>query len=220
MVEENVFMNNNAALPDAFALPFPFGAVDAVMHEITRSDQVTLGGTVKFRRVTLTGASVEYRATIRAPDGSRGSPAKLFVCMINDHVTRIHPLLLPDLPERTHVALRGFLDSIVGATWEHLRKWNAEGQDLLKTRQQEKVLNLDQGIQQLASVFPRAEKTIGRPVAELNEWARQEIASGRNREEVFNEYLERQDVDEDDEFKLEKARDRFRKAIRRKEGNK
>jgi hypothetical protein len=61
---------------------------------------------------------------------------------------------------------------------------------------------------------------IGRPPKTDNEWARQEIAAGRDREDVFQGYLERLKINPNDEPAKARAKDQFRKALTRMKGRK
>jgi hypothetical protein len=56
---------------------------------------------------------------------------------------------------------------------------------------------------------------VGRPRGKINDWARQEIQRGRNREDVFREYVTRSKIDPTDELEVANLRDRFRKALER-----
>ncbi len=75
--------------------------------------------------------------------------------------------------------------------------------------------SINRALQTLVQSEPQSSR--GRPRTSVNTWARQQIQQGRERSEVFADYLQMQQVDVEDEFEVEKARDRFRKAINRKE---
>jgi hypothetical protein len=55
----------------------------------------------------------------------------------------------------------------------------------------------------------------GKPADPDNEWARGEIRLGRDRSDVFTEYLRRQNVDQSDQRAVTQARNRFKKALTR-----
>jgi hypothetical protein len=71
-------------------------------------------------------------------------------------------------------------------------------------------------VESLARLLPKRDTSnLGRPTVAHNEWARQQLAAGRERAVILKEYLDRVGIDLKDEEAVERGKDRFRKAISR-----
>ena len=67
----------------------------------------------------------------------------------------------------------------------------------------------------ITDYFPASLKRPGRPASGINEWARQEIALGRDRGDVFAEYLRRHGTNLESKADVDRMRERFKQALRR-----
>jgi len=204
-------------------LPYAFAVVDAGLWECFITQKLVSFLATKRQRMTI--GSSRYILTWR--EGTDNF-AEIQIRTLGEKVT--HIAIIPgtfarqnDLDEPNGI-VTATLDIFIG--WlnkDQLRMMEAldeqvraedEIDALWRPRDENTVKELSQHIR------PNGASQIGRPRATDNEWVRQQIHQGQERDEVFTEYLRRQDVDVDDQDAIERAKDRFRKALRRREGNK
>ncbi len=198
----------------------PYPVVDAgIMALLTQIPGRIIGGIqvhVVTRRLSVTTGSARYRLNLLISEGEQ--PFMRFgIRMIDLHQTLLITEYQGDHPEGPRFAqlfsewVCESLDKDIEAA-QHLASGNPTHP--IPQPQFEKIAmvfaTLGVGAQR-----PKSDpKPRGAPTNKLNDWARQEIARGRNQQVVFNEYYKRLQSDHDAEGLTEdKARDRFRKAI-------
>ncbi len=216
-------------LPDEYVLHKPFEAVDASLWEFLTTQQEEEGEqTPSFKRHRITNGSARYSLFFPASNKQLVELANIYIRLVDERKTYVN-ITLRSVATTTSLEQKEGLEGFCKLELYTFSMW---------------LKNDDKRIEALATVQPvhppvdengipkiplrempeTVRKTIqkqpGRPREEINEWARNQIQSGRDRADIFAEYLDRGDVDPSDEIEVEKARDRFRKALTRKEGNK
>jgi hypothetical protein len=191
-----------------FDLPLP--VVDA---HCLRS-LATIGFTVRRRQ--LTTGSVEYRL-LGTRDDLRGKELIELVIEMVDHGTTI----VRSVNKEGSVfgaALANVLPGHLAHFIQNRQVWTTQLRSFRELNPPRLESSYGSALQSL-SQRGGTQSTVGRPPTTDNEWARQEIQRGRDRKEVFAEYLQRQLVDTNNEKALQQARDRFRKALQGRKGS-
>jgi hypothetical protein len=204
-------------------MPYAFAVVDAGLWECFISRKIV--SFLTSRRQRMTTGSARYILTWR--EGADNF-AEIQIRTVGEEAT--HIAIIPGtfarqnhleepngIIEATLEIFIGWLNKdqlrMIEALEEQVREED-EIDALWRPRDENTVKELSQHIR------PNGASQIGRPRATDNEWIRQQIQQGQEREHVFAEYLQRQEVDIEDQDAIERARDRFRKALRRTEGKK
>ena len=223
-MSDEALRNGEAREPDVFAVAFPFPAIDALMYEILRQSKPLFNGRLETRRLQVTIGSVMYEVKLRINSDTLIALGTIFIYMLDERLTSIETEVNGHLPEQVFSGAASTINTFVSIAIGELMDRRTAALERIETLGHPIVPHgrmSEEDIDAFLSAFPQpSQKPLGRRPNEDNQWARGEIQKGRDRAEVFAEYLNRQEVDRDDVDEVEKARDRFRKALRRKEGNK
>src|SRR5262245_32613438 len=114
-------------------------------------------------------------------------------------------LMTPTFSEHRHVAPGGLFARFV--------EWRAAD------RQQPTTPPMSEASNPLTKL-PQPRRGRGAPTDPDNDWARREVGLGRDRADVFQEYLQRRNVDPTDRRAVSQARERFKKALAPNRGRK
>lgn len=211
-------------LPDEYVLHKPFEAVDASLWEfLTKQQEEEDEQPISFKRHRITNGSVRYSLFMPASNKQLVELANIYVRLVDERKTYINITLRPVAsltPPEQKEGLEGFcrLELYTFTMW-----LNTEDQriDALASVQPVFPPVDENGIPTMPlREMPEAIRTViqrspGRPRADNNEWARQEVKRGRDRREVFKEYLTRAEVDPEDKETVAAYQERFRKALER-----
>jgi len=213
-------------LAPEYVLSVPFAAIDAALWTWL-TDQIQKDKAAPhFKRYRITNGSVRYTL-----QNERGGTATAFadinIRMVRDQQTYIAITLRPLIPSATEEQ-RGYLQGYVRfnliafviwlwADQKHMAELLAHEPTPANTAiAMDEEGNVSNPLLILPAAVAAVERpSAGRPPGNDNEWARHEIARGRKREDVLAEYIQRQQIDPDDEEAMERARERFRKALDR-----
>ncbi len=203
----------NVGLARERVFPLPLAALDALIWELL--SMWTKGLYVTFRRRQLTMGSVEYTFLTTSPN--KGNAGKFTLRMISNGSTESTYFRWEPGP---YVGVVRSVAFRMMPTWiaAIIRDDQLMIDEVKKYQQRDSTLQLSQQIQNYLQTLQEAQappKTDARVTTD-NEWARQEIARGRDREEVYQTYLQRQkNVNLEDKQEVAQVRDKFRKAISR-----
>jgi hypothetical protein len=81
-------------------------------------------------------------------------------------------------------------------------------------------VTFEDGAANISDLIRITNKKGGRPKSNDNTWIREQVALGANRSEVFATYLQRQHINLEDKAAVDRARARFKQALRRSKGTK
>lgn len=213
-------------LQNEYLLPFAFGVIDAALREYFSSRFSGVDrDLLKYKRVRFTDASARY-TLLEGKVSDLIEFADMNIRMIGlekTHIT-VEPRPLPassspDAVEYMQGLVKLQLFGFIAWLWAD----QARMRDIKSpTPQNTMVVSTDPFTAAPGAAIPdeirsAIQSAIGRPGIDYNEWARQEIARGKDRDEVFKGYLERipKDPDIDEDEAIELAKDRFRKALSR-----
>jgi hypothetical protein len=190
---------------------YPFPAVDALIEEVL--PRWLKPYYVKVRRRQLSTGSVRYTLLSDSSnkDLANKEVASLFFRMVDIKKTLFRLESKPDIGMIIHRYLIRHLPAHVAAILgneSQIVKNVAQYQ-----RQHPEMVKLQQELQALQHEQEPSRR--GRPVKNDNEWVRQEIKRGQDREEVFDGYLQRQLVDTNNKNAILQARSRFNKILSR-----
>lgn len=195
-------------------------AVDAALWSFLEANDRTI---IRPTRRALTLGSVEYQIELLPPPrvSRRLHIAAIQLQAFTPTITRLEIIERNDLLQlnvedreiyvgslilRIRVFLDGFdqqLQAIVDAA-DSLKRPAPNVDDAAL------VGLITSATQRVQSNVPRSP---GAPPDPDNEWARREIELGRDRQEVFEEYLVRRNVTKEDSRAVSQARERFKKAV-------
>jgi hypothetical protein len=213
------FFNDAEQLREEIILNEPFPVLDATaaMFLVYGEYGKTLQeGGLLVRRMPAAEGLVFWQLLDR---GGTGYGA-IMLRMLGDRQTYVGispgPRMLSDNPEQARFA-RYFLRVTLDTFLFFLGKDRKEMQRLgaVPTGEHIGAIGLQTALQYIATPRPRGAK----PDPD-NEWARKEIALGRDRQEVFQGYLQRQGIDPDNRKEVLQARERFKKALSGPRGRK
>ncbi len=197
--------------------PLPLAVVDAAMWDIFIDPLQALGFTLGREETTL--GSVVYWVFIGKSENIL--IAEITLRSMTAEICRIELVPHCDINQDSFAILIGGIMALLDRFRSQLAKEVTRARTLAK----EQVTNdsyeiIDDEIIRAVQKIEPARKQAGPPTDPDNDWARGEIAKGRDREEVYEEWLRRRKVQNiGDPGVRQRWRDAFRKALsRRKDG--
>lgn len=196
--------------PIEIVLRHPYPVVDAAFADFLWHVQHAYPD-VKFDRKMLTAGSSRYPAITKI-EGHPIAITAFIVRMVSEDLTLIRTEARQDdiATQQVFALLMLFFPVWLERDQQKLRELATVEFELQAPADTEAAIRgIAQRIPQIKRVLP------GRPTDPHNDWARQEVARGRDRESVFREYLQRQGYNPDDKDTRDSHRERFKKAIGR-----
>ncbi|MDP9311718.1 MAG: hypothetical protein M3R24_12700 [Chloroflexota bacterium] len=222
------------ALPPGIIVAFPYSVVDASVLAFLHGYREKNNYPIRFRRVSVTSGSCRYLINV-AVDKTVIELGEMTVRMMKPDFTTVEvtPAASHHDQQVATALLRFFLNRFSEwLTHEQQHTDNLTKESGLVTVlepfdiQQYIDTSIQQTMERLNQTKPKTDpKPRGAPTSKLNDWARREMAQGRNQKVIEAEYVKRA-MEEDSTLTKDLARDRFRKAISsqpkksRMEGNK
>jgi hypothetical protein len=205
--------------PSRIVMQRPFSVVDAALLEfVDYLREIGVSG-YRFRRVVLTTGSVKYVISGYHRHGPDTDEIELreigifYVRMLSDSQTLLHAFHPHRIPHTMQHLMPLFVHFLTWLEYELM--------GLRALAQEDYVPFLPPDTAAALATFrslyhETPAPPVGRPPSSTAEWARQEVARGRDRNEVLQEYLRRENVALDNEEAVRQAKDRFRKALKRR----
>ncbi len=186
------------------------------MDVLLRKLIVDSGITLTVQRKGVTTGSVWFFLWVRIPQKNT-LVATIEVRMITleqTYVAASYPGLRSEVSSEEPKGMDNLLSAMVNTIYTEQEAMQVIA--AANSKRPREPLMPEEFVANLAKLLPTPEEQkLGRPVVQHNEWARQELAAGRDRGAVLRGYLDRIGTDPTDEEAVEKGKDRFRKAIRR-----
>lgn len=206
------------------AVRYAYPVVDAALWSYLETLQALTDNHLQFRRRQQTSGSCRYNVSGHFRD-QRITIGEFFVSMAGDTLSHIY--IVPADSHPNPPQAQGWMSWQLALFQEWIdnhiqRVYTIANRDHTKSL----VFRTPEQMNAFMSLIahentPLKSKPHGRRPTSLNEWARQQIQHGHDREEIFQEYRRRYEQDNTnpqvkDKQDVDRLRDQFRKAITRK----
>ncbi len=198
-------------LPEKIPVQHPYPVIDAAIYQYLEEHKTP------FRRVQLTSGSARYILMDTIKERMRPRQLGSFVVRALDSD---QTLITDDIPGKENEVGKSYARFIMLSALHIFRLTSHKIKteipfDLsaFSTRFSRTEPNRFRAM--LRKPTPGSPGKPGRKESSINNWVRQEIQRGRNRQEVLEEYLKKRGIDPTDEAANDKAEDAFRKALSR-----
>lgn len=170
---------------------------------------------LRFSRKAITFGSVVYEV-IGEYENRKGKIASIQLRAITHDVSRLEIDSRLDVTQDASAQLLGAIRIMIGLCTMRLKDEQEEARKLhLRMNPQIREISIETLIQLIKEATPTS-KRAGPPTDLDNDWARAQLAAGRDREEVYHEWLQRRKVQNmDDPVARRRWRETFRKAMSR-----